>query len=557
MKITIKIKLMATLTIPLVFISTFFIISLINTQTLVLKTQSENIVKEFTAFTNQKLKDEVDTLSFTISEIYAEYETADSDDAKQKLLNEALNAVAITKYGENGYFFILDDKGVLLGHPESNLIGKTTSFSTLIATGIRKKSEAFVTTEYKNPATGITEQKFNYAHKIFPGWGWIIATGAYQSDMHAAEQSFSKATNDIFNKKVASIITITVIITILVLFSVIWLINVILKRLSRLKDSINQLSTGEADLTSRLMIQNDDEVGDIGQAVNKFIQYLQSMMLEISDASKHITENIYQLNVQSEQNSQALLTHATETEQVVSAITEMSATAESIAENAAETATNTKKANDEALQSKSTVHEAANSVMALVSEIESASVSINTMSKNTNQVISVLEVIGEIADQTNLLALNAAIEAARAGEQGRGFAVVADEVRTLAARTQVSTAEINAILATLHKDAENAVAAIDATKASCQRTAENTDLVTVSLDSVTDCIVEINDLSTQIATASEEQSSVSEEVNRNMVNINEMVKELTRNGDASVNSAHNLATSNAQLSSLVGKFKLE
>ncbi|WP_338055598.1 methyl-accepting chemotaxis protein [Shewanella polaris] len=554
---TIKIKLMATLTIPLVFISTFFIISLINTHTLVLKTESDNIIKEFTKFTNQKLKDEADTLSFAISEIYAEYETADSDDTKQKLLNEALNAVTITKYGENGYFFILDDKGVLLGHPESNLIGKTTSFSTLIATGIRNKSEAFVTTEYKNPTTGITEQKFNYAHKIFPDWGWIIATGAYQSDMHAAEQSLTKATNDIFDKKVTSIITTTVIITILVLFFVIWLINVILKRLSRLKDSITQLSTGEADLTSRLVIQNDDEVGEISQAVNKFIQYLQSMMLEISDASKHITENIYQLNVQSEQNSQALLTHSTETEQVVSAITEMSATAESIAENAAETATNTKKANDEALESKSIVHEAVNSVMALVSEIESTSVSINTMSKNTNQVISVLEVIGEIADQTNLLALNAAIEAARAGEQGRGFAVVADEVRTLAARTQVSTAEINAILATLHKDAENAVAAIDATKASCQRTAENTNQVTVSLDSVTDCIVEINDLSTQIATASEEQSSVSEEVNRNMVNIHEMVKELTRNGDASVNSTHNLATANAQLSALVGKFKLE
>ncbi|WP_413702443.1 methyl-accepting chemotaxis protein [Psychromonas sp. KJ10-10] len=140
------------------------------------------------------------------------------------------------------------------------------------------------------------------------------------------------------------------------------------------------------------------------------------MIVDISEASKNISEGVSQLKQQSEVNNQALIAHASETDQVVSAITELNATAESVAQSAADTASNTQKANDEALLSKETVREASNSVIALVDEVQSASSSINTMNDNTVQIISVLSVIGEIADQTNLLALNAPIEVARAGE---------------------------------------------------------------------------------------------------------------------------------------------
>ena len=336
-----------------------------------------------------------------------------------------------------------------------------------------------------------------------------------------------------------------------------WSINKIVKGLVMLKERIDTLSTGEADLTSRIDITSHDELGDIGNSVNNFIIYLQSMILEISQASAHITDGIKQLDVQSEQNNQALIKHASETDQVVAAITEMSATAETVAQNATETAANTQKANDDALLAKDDVLEASGSMIVLVDEVGTASASINTMNENTQQIVSVLGVIGEIADQTNLLALNAAIEAARAGEQGRGFAVVADEVRSLAARTQSSTAEINEILTTLRQDASSAVAAMEVTKTSCERTAENAERVSNSLDAVTGSIVEINDLSTQIATASEEQSSVTEEVSRNMNNIREMVQGLTQNGQATVDSTQSLAAANTQLNTLVSKFKLQ
>jgi len=471
-------------------------------------------------------------------------------------LELALRVITASKYGKNGYFWIQDKDGKILAHPKTEIVGTTRSTTKEIADSIRGKKEATVLKKYENPTTKLPENKIIYARNIFPEWGWTIATGAYENDIVAIQDSLTSATKDIFDEKVLSV---SIYVSILIIFAFligIFIITAIVKGLVVLKERIDTLSTGEADLTSRIDIATNDELGAIGGSVNHFIAYLQSMMQDISQASEHITLTIKQLSVQSDQNNQALITHASETEQVVSAITRMSEISETVAEGASQTAINTQKANDEALLSKEIVSEASNSVVALVGEVESAASSINTMNENTQQIISVLGVIGEIADQTNLLALNAAIEAARAGEQGRGFAVVADEVRSLAARTQTSTAEINNILTTLRNDASSAVEAMEVTKESCERTAENTEKVTGSLDSMSNFIVEINDLSTQIAAASEEQSSVNEEVNSNMSNIHQMVQELTTNGQSSVESTQSLTTANAQLGALVNKFKL-
>ncbi|MDX1301375.1 methyl-accepting chemotaxis protein [Photobacterium sp.] len=477
---------------------------------------------------------------------------------RQDELEAGVRAISSSKYGQNGYFWVQDKNGKILAHPKADLIGTVIPSTTLkIVNSIKGQSEAFVKIAFENPTTKQTESKFVYARNIFPEWGWTIATGTYDSDVTSIQEGLTSATADIFDNKVSMSIAIAAALLIIALLVAAWSINKIVKGLVMLKERIDTLSTGEADLTSRIDVTSHDELGDIGNSVNNFIIYLQSMVLEIAQASAHITEGIKQLDVQSDQNNQALLKHASETDQVVTAITEMSATAETVAQNATETATNTQKANDKAMLAKDDVLEASGSMMVLVDEVGAASASINTMNENTQQIVSVLGVIGEIADQTNLLALNAAIEAARAGEQGRGFAVVADEVRSLAARTQSSTAEINEILTILRQDAASAVAAMDVTKTSCERTAENAERVSNSLDAVTGSIVEINDLSTQIATASEEQSSVTEEVSRNMNNIREMVHELTQNGQATVDSTQSLAAANAQLNTLVSKFKLQ
>jgi methyl-accepting chemotaxis protein len=350
---------------------------------------------------------------------------------------------------------------------------------------------------------------------------------------------------------------ITAIILIIMVSLLIYVaLNKLYQPIIALKSTIQDLAQGNGDLTQRLDVTSKDDLGQIAEGVNTFIANLQTIMIDISQSTTHISTGIEQLRSQTEHNNTVLIDHASETDQVVVAVTEMSSTADSVAQSAAQSATYTQKSTDEAHQSKSVVEGAVRGVADLVNEVEAMALNIQTMNEDTHKISTVLSVIGEIADQTNLLALNAAIEAARAGEQGRGFAVVADEVRTLAARTQQSTSEINEMLTRLRGGADTVVRAMDITKASCQQTADTTASVNDSLDSMTNSVMQINDLGIQIATAAEEQSSVTEEINRNMTMIQNMVSQLTENGEKTMDSTHTLASSNQQLVAIVSQFKL-
>jgi methyl-accepting chemotaxis protein len=196
-------------------------------------------------------------------------------------------------------------------------------------------------------------------------------------------------------------------------------------------------------------------------------------------------------------------------------------------------------------------------VSALVDEVEDMSARITSMNQDANKISDVLNVIGEISEQTNLLALNAAIEAARAGEQGRGFAVVADEVRALAARTQSSTTEISDMLTALLDGTSSVVEAMGKTKEQCQSTADKTSEVSNSLTIMSASVREIDDVSTQIATATEEQSAVAEELSKNMLSIRDMVSSLVESGKQTVSATDSLSQSNQELDRLVSNFKLQ
>jgi methyl-accepting chemotaxis protein len=346
---------------------------------------------------------------------------------------------------------------------------------------------------------------------------------------------------------------------ILMFFTVILLVFTLAKiytPILLLKERIADLAKGEGDLTLRLDVKGTDDIAQIAKDVNSFIHQLQSIMIDIMTSSADISQQIEQLKQASQSNTQSLKTHTDETNQVVAAITEMSASANTVADNAKKTALSTQQTSNEALISKELVTTSSESVKMLVTEVDTASDRINTMHENTQEIVSVLSVIGAIADQTNLLALNAAIEAARAGEQGRGFAVVADEVRSLAARTQTSTAEINEILSKLTSDAGLAVAAMEVTKKSCQSTTDNTIRVGAGLDAMVGSIIEVNELSSQIATASSEQSAVADEISHNMSSIQNMVYDLTENGQLTTTSTENLVIANDHLTVLVSRFKL-
>lgn len=378
------------------------------------------------------------------------------------------------------------------------------------------------------------------------GTPWLMAV-AQQTQMLTAQSS----------KVLTTLAAIQLPMVALLLLLMYLGLRQVMKRLSVLRANIDTLSAGDADLTRRIVIRADDEVGAVGKSVNRFITYLQSMVAEVSDVSQVIAQGVEQLKQQAKGTNMILVRHANETDQAVTAITEMSSTADDVARNAAQTASMTRTANDNARQSKVVVDDASSSVQALIGEVDAATEKVRAMEQDAQRINAVLGVIGEIAGQTNLLALNAAIEAARAGEQGRGFAVVADEVRALAGRTQASTSEINDMLTRLQQGVSAAVVAMENTKHSCQATVDKTARVNEGLDDMADSVVSINDLSTQIATAAEQQSAVSEEINRNIVAVKHIVEELVAEGEQSERSTAALAASNDKLIAVVRRFKLK
>ncbi|EID0060555.1 methyl-accepting chemotaxis protein [Vibrio vulnificus] len=342
-----------------------------------------------------------------------------------------------------------------------------------------------------------------------------------------------------------------------IIVSSVILLQVSFKPLSRLNLVVADLSQGNGDLTQRLAIESKDEIGQISHSINLFIEKLQQMFIEVADSSKEIDHAVVNLSEQSRSNLRTLNQHTQETEQAITAIEEMSASANSIAQSADNAAHLTETTTRYADESKQTVTGAVESVNGLVTQVVAMSDTITRMSDDTKQISTVLQVIGDIAEQTNLLALNAAIEAARAGEQGRGFAVVADEVRALAARTQQSTAQINEMLAKLKSTTENVVHEMGSTRTRCEETAERTNHVMDSLNVVTDSVAEINNLNTLMATSAMEQRQVTQEVSKNMAAIQEIVRLLNENAAQSTSISDELQNTSHALTDVVGRFKVQ
>ncbi len=389
-------------------------------------------------------------------------------------------------------------------------------------------------------------EKIFFSHRIKAGdKNWYFAIGLDKSI------AFAKLTE---SRNTA--IMITIVATIISVIVAFMLIQLLYRPILALKETIIALSSGDGDLTQRLKIESTDDLGEISQGVNLFIESLQKMMLEIQQASQTLQSNINNMRENSERNSMILQNHVSETEQIVTAIEEMNATADSMAKDAANTANLTQQANDTSQESRQKVHQSQQTVSALIQDVDQSTEDVARMADETQSINSILGVIGDIAEQTNLLALNAAIEAARAGEQGRGFAVVADEVRNLASRTKASTEEVEAALERLLKGTQVVVDSMDNTKTRCQETANDAGNVEVSLDTMSNYVNNINDLSTQIATAAEEQSSVTHEVSRNMTAISEIVGELDSNGQQALAEAQQVSEINAQLAAIVARFKL-
>jgi len=327
------------------------------------------------------------------------------------------------------------------------------------------------------------------------------------------------------------------------------------KKLEQLASALQEIAEGDGDLTRRLDESRRDELGDVAHWFNTFVGKLQRLVGDIKGSTDSLSGSAQQLSQVAEKSNAEITEQQMQTDQLATAINEMAAAVQEVANNTQQAATVADKANREASGGRAIVNDNIDGMDSLAGEIQRASDVIHQLQSETNEIGGVLDVIRGIAEQTNLLALNAAIEAARAGEQGRGFAVVADEVRTLASRTQESTQEIQNMIERLQSRAREAVKVMDENQVQSQAGVENASRVNDALQNINTAIAEINDLNTQIASAAEEQSHVAEEVNCNIQQISQCTDAAVEGSEQVARASEDLTRLATQLRDLADRFK--
>ncbi|MDH5433695.1 MAG: methyl-accepting chemotaxis protein [Gammaproteobacteria bacterium] len=387
-----------------------------------------------------------------------------------------------------------------------------------------------------------------YAPLQINGVDWVILTNMN------VEEAFASI-DDISSTIIKTALIILVVVVILVLAISFWFSGQITKPIEALSEGLRIVGKS-SDLTYRVDVKSNDEVGKAGKAFNEMLETFCQSIEMVADSTMQLAATAEETSIITDKTNASLRDQLAETEKLATAATQMSTTIKDVAVNTKSTADAASSVNEQADKGQQNMLETVSEINLLAGDVEHSAKLINDLEKCSLEIGSILGVIKGIAEQTNLLALNAAIEAARAGEQGRGFAVVADEVRDLASKTQASTEEINQMIDKLQMGSKKTVEAMVQSQQKATKATENAVITGESLKSIVNSINQINDMSMQISAATDEQSIVAEEINRNVIKINDITAQTSQGANQTSHASENLARLATNLRDLVGQFKI-
>ncbi|QTT87303.1 methyl-accepting chemotaxis protein [Pseudomonas chlororaphis] len=457
-------------------------------------------------------------------------------DLSLQTLVETLNAL---DFDGMGYAFLVSADGKILVHPDKALVMK--SLSEAYPQNTPRINGDFSEIEVEGKTRIVTFTPI----KGLPSVNWYIGLSVDK------DKAFSMLSKFRASAIIATVIAVAIIIALLGM-----LIRVLMQPLHVMTRAMQDIADGEGDLTRRLTIQNQDEFGILGTAFNRFVERIHGSIREVSSATEHVNE--VALRVVSASNSSMLNSdeQASRTNSVAAAINQLGAAAQEIARNAAQASQQASDARNLAEDGQQVVDRSILAMNQLSDMISASSSNIETLNSKTVNIGQILEVITSISQQTNLLALNAAIEAARAGEAGRGFAVVADEVRNLAHRTQESAQQVQTMIEELQVGARESVSTMSNSQRHSQDSVEIANQAGERLNSVTQRIGEIDGMNQSVATATEEQTSVVESINMDITEINTLNQEGVENLQSTLRACSDLEQQAARLKQLVGSFRI-